>query len=177
MTEQEIWIQFPIILYADGACKGNGSKNATGGWAYVLLWDSMKKEFRHSNFEQPATNNRMEIQSILAGLREIKSRWNTPYPKIAVISDSKYCIHGASDWMYKWEKRGWRKREKIEKINPLLNVDLWKEMFDICKVLKPSFFWVKGHNGNKYNEICDLLSGTSLKLRLEYSKNVRNSLM
>jgi ribonuclease HI len=143
MTESKIQTQFPIILYTDGACINNGSKNATGGWAYVLLWDSMKKEFWHSNFEQPTTNNRMELRSILSGLREIKSRWTHPYPKIAVISDSKYCINGASSWMYRWEKRGWKKK----------NTDLWKEMFYLCNILKPSFFWVKGHSGNKYNRL------------------------
>jgi ribonuclease HI len=126
----------------------------------------MKKEFWHSNFEQPTTNNRMELRSILSGLQEIKSRWTHPYPKIAVISDSKYCVNGASIWMYRWEKRGWKKK----------NADLWKEMFDFCNILKPSFFWVKGHSGNKYNELCDSLAETSISLRQEYSKNVRNSI-
>jgi ribonuclease HI len=178
MTEQEIRVEFPILLYTDGACINNGSKNALGGWAYILLWDSMKKEFWHSNFEQPTTNNRMELRSILSGLKEIKSRWISPYPKIAVISDSKYCIQGASIWMYNWEKRGWKKREKeqVGRKHPLLNVDMWKEMFELCKILKPSFFWVKGHSGNKYNEICDELAEISIALRKEYSKNVRNAI-
>jgi ribonuclease HI len=176
VTEQELSAEFPILLYTDGACRNNGSKNALGGWAYILLWDSMKKEIWRSNFEQPATNNRMELRGILSGLNEIKSRWIFPYPKIAVISDSKYCIKGASIWMYGWEKRGWKKKEKAEKRAALLNIDLWKEMFDLCKILKPSFFWVKGHSGNKYNEICDDLSETSIALRQEYSKNVRNSI-
>jgi ribonuclease HI len=176
MTEQEISAEFPILLYTDGACRNNGSKNALGGWVYILLWDSMKKEIWHSNFEQPTTNNRMELRSILSGLNEIKLRWAPSYPKIAVISDSKYCIKGASIWMYGWEKRGWKKKEKAEKRKALLNIDLWKEMFDLCKILKPSFFWVKGHSGNKYNEICDELSITSIALRQKYSKNVRNSI-
>lgn len=164
MTESEIWTRFPIILYTDGACRNNGSKNAAGGWAYVLLWNSMKRELWHSNFEQPATNNRMEIQSIISGLRDIKSRWIHPYPGIAVISDSKYCVNGASSWMYLWEKKGWKKK----------NTDLWKKMFDLCKTLNPFFFWVKGHNGNRYNEICDSLAETSIDLRREYLKNIRN---
>jgi ribonuclease HI len=173
MTEQEIWINFPIILYTDGACINNGYKTAVGGWAYVLLWDSMKREIRHSNFEEPATNNRMEMKSILFGLRDIESRWIFPYPKIAVISDSQYCIKGASTWMYNWKRKGWRR--KIKKEKSLLNVDLWKEIFDICQILNPFFFWVKGHSGNKYNEICDNLAITSIELRQEYSKNLRNS--
>jgi ribonuclease HI len=174
MIDNEFLNRFPIILFTDGACKANGSKRSVGGWAYVLLYESMKKEIRHSNFEQPTTNNRMEIKSILSGLQDIKNRWRYPYPKIAVVSDSKYCIHGASTWMYSWRRNGWKKREKLEKIKPLVNVDLWKEMFDLCKILKPEFYWVKGHSGNKYNEICDTLSTTAVSLRQEYLKNVRN---
>jgi ribonuclease HI len=37
VNEQVIKNRFPIILYTDGACNNNGSKNATGGWAYILL--------------------------------------------------------------------------------------------------------------------------------------------
>jgi ribonuclease HI len=166
MIEQEIHVKFPIVLYTDGACRNNGSKNAVGGWAYVLLWDSGKKEVRRSNFERHTTNNRMEIQAIISGFKDIKSRWNPPYPKIAVISDSKYCVQGASSWMYRWREKGWRKK----------NVDLWKEMFDICQTFNPSFFWVKGHNGSEYNEICDSLAESSASLRQEYSKNIRNSI-
>jgi ribonuclease HI len=168
MTEQEICAEFPVVLYTDGACINNGLKNSEGGFAYVLLWDSAKKELWYSNYEQPATNNRMELKGILSGLREIKYRWYhfyPDYPKIAVISDSKYCVNGASSWMYNWEKKGWsgsKKKKGEEKF--ILNIDLWKEMFDLCKVLRPSFFWVKGHSGNKYNEICDNLSITSLSL-------------
>jgi ribonuclease HI len=178
MIEQEIYTEFPIILYTDGSCVNNGAKNAIGGWAYVLLYETMKKEYWHSNFEQSTTSNRMELRSILSGLYEIKSRWIFPYPKIAVISDSRYCTQGASMWMYKWQRNGWKKNKnsKVGGKHSLLNIDLWKEMFDLCKILKPSFFWVKGHNGNKYNEICDELSDTSTYLRQEYFKNVRNSI-
>jgi ribonuclease HI len=80
----------------------------------------------------------MDLKGILSGLQEIKSRWPFPYPKIAVISDSKYCVKGASIWMYNWEKRGWKKKSK--KGSPLLNIDLWTEMFYLCDILKPSFF-------------------------------------
>jgi ribonuclease HI len=76
--------------------------------------------------------------------------------------------------MYNWKRKGWKSKGKKE--NTLLNLDLWKEMFDLCKILNPSFFWVKGHSGNKYNEICDSLSTTSLSLRQEYSKSIRNSI-
>ncbi|MDR0682091.1 MAG: ribonuclease HI [Dysgonamonadaceae bacterium] len=178
MTEQKIYTEFPIILYTDGACVNNGYKNARGGFAYILLYESLKKEYWYSNFEQPTTNNRMELRGILFGLYKIKSRWTSPYPKIAVISDSRYCTQGASLWMYKWQRNGWKKNinSKVEGKHSLLNIDLWKEMFELCKILKPSFFWVKGHSGNKYNEICDSLAVTSISLRQEYSKNVRNSI-
>jgi ribonuclease HI len=115
----------------------------------------------------------MELRGILSGLNEIKSRWSFPYPGIAVVSDSRYCTQGASTWMYKWKKNEWKKGINSKRV--VLNADLWKEMFDLCRILNPSFFWVKGHSGNKYNEICDELSDTSAILRQEYSKSLRSS--
>jgi ribonuclease HI len=173
MTEDEILTQFPVILYTDGSCKNNGFRNSIGGWAYILLWDSLKKEFWHSSFEEPTTNNRMELKSIIFGLEDIIKRWEYPYPRIAVISDSKYCIHGASKWMYSWERKGWKKNKKLEGKHPLLNVDLWKDMFELCNFLHPFFFWVKGHAGNKYNELCDSLADTAINFRSEYTKSLR----
>jgi ribonuclease HI len=165
--------QFPILLYADGACKKNGQKNSIGGWGFVLIWDNLTKECHRAGFENHTTNNRMEIKSVLWGLEEIKIRWgNLKKGNVLVMSDSQYTINGASSWMYGWQRLGWRKRKKENK-NPLLNIDLWKQMFDICKEINPTFLWIRGHTGNHYNELCDNLADTAIKTQSSYSKIIR----
>ncbi len=39
-----------------------------------------------------------------------------------------------------------------------MNVDLWKKFIPLYKKYKIKFEWVKGHNGLKENERCDLLA-------------------
>ena len=48
-----------------------------------------------------------------------------------------------------------RKKKKSE---VLKNVDLWKEMDAVVEGHEVDWRWVKGHAGNKYNEICDELA-------------------
>ncbi len=39
-----------------------------------------------------------------------------------------------------------------------MNVDLWKRFIPLYKQYNIKFEWVKGHNGLKENERCDLLA-------------------
>jgi len=72
--------------------------------------------------------------------------------------------------------KGWQKNcNKGKGKRDIKNSDFWKEMFAICSVLKPDFHWIKGHSGNKYNELCDLMASTSRDLQETYSKSIRYS--
>ena len=52
----------------------------------------------------------------------------------------------------KLEQNGW----KVSKYGkPVMNPDLWQEMFDLVKPHKIQTMWVKGHNGHPENEWCD----------------------
>ena len=42
--------------------------------------------------------------------------------------------------------------------NPVLNVDLWEEIYDLLETHDVTFKWVKGHADNKENERCDELA-------------------
>ena len=74
---------------------------------------------------------------------------------------------GASDeYMVKLEEEEYAKAEapgsvivvrKADK-KPVLNIDLWQELLPLLDKHRVEFIWVKGHNGHKYNEICDKLA-------------------
>ena len=38
------------------------------------------------------------------------------------------------------------------------NPDLWRRYLNVHKIHNVKFHWVKGHAGNKYNEMCDELA-------------------
>ena len=40
----------------------------------------------------------------------------------------------------------------------MLNVDLWEKLISLLAVHDVKFGWVKGHDGDNYNEICDRLA-------------------
>ena len=138
-----------VLLYTDGSCADNPGP---GGWAYVVVDGG--EEFPNSGSESHTTNNRMEMLAFLNGIKFILETF--PGRKIKVLTDSKYLLNGVTSWMYSWAKNNWMREGKKE----VLNVDLWKGILNIVAPNKDiiTFSWVKGHDGNKYNELCDKLA-------------------
>ena len=134
-----------IEIYTDGACSGNPGP---GGWGAVLVYNGKEKEL--SGSEKETTNNRMELTAVIMALNAL----NQPC-EVKLTTDSKYvCDAINKGWVYSWRKNGWKMSDK----KPALNVDLWKELLSLLEKHEVEFIWVKGHNGHKYNEICDALA-------------------
>ena len=139
-----------VEIYTDGACSGNPG---AGGWASVLLYEQHKKEL-YGNARE-TTNNRMELTAVIEALKALKRPCN-----VTLYSDSKYVIDSINkDWVYKWKANNWIKSDR----KPALNTDLWKELLALLEVHNVKFVWVKGHNGNEYNERCDELAVKAIK--------------
>ncbi len=139
-----------VSIYTDGACSGNPGK---GGWGAVLVYN--EKEKRISGGEKDTTNNRMELTAVIKALGTLKEAC-----EVDLTTDSKYvCDSINKGWVYSWEKNNWKKSDK----KPALNTDLWIELLSLLKIHKVKFFWVKGHNGHHYNEICDTLATDEIK--------------
>ncbi|MCM1285226.1 MAG: ribonuclease HI [Acetobacter sp.] len=134
-----------VEIYTDGACSGNPGK---GGWGAVLVYNGIEKEF--SGGEPQTTNNRMELTAVIEALSKLKEPC-----QVTLTTDSKYvCDAVTKGWVYSWKKNNWKKADK----KPALNIDLWEKLLPILDEHKVEFVWVKGHNGHKYNEICDRLA-------------------
>ncbi len=145
-----------VTLYTDGACSGNPG---IGGWGAVLIYNG--KEKRISSAEDNTTNNRMEVTAVIEGLKCLKEPC-----EVDVYSDSAYTVNAFNNgWVYGWARLGWRKADN----KPLLNEDLWRELYSLSKIHKLNFIKVKGHSDNEYNNICD-------KLATDAVKNFRTSL-
>jgi ribonuclease HI len=92
------------------------------------------------------TNNRMELLAVIVALEKLKRKPS----KAIVFSDSKYVVDAIEkDWLFNWEKKGFAKKK---------NVDLWKRFLKVYRQHQVRFEWVKGHDGNEFNEICDKLA-------------------
>lgn len=134
-----------INIYTDGACSGNPGP---GGWGAVLVYNGIEKQL--SGGEKNTTNNRMELTAVIEALKALKEPCN-----VTLTTDSKYvCDAINKEWVFGWQRNNWRKADK----KPALNVDLWEQLLELLKTHNVEFVWVKGHNGHKYNEICDRLA-------------------
>ncbi len=135
-----------LIIYTDGACSDNPGP---GGFAAILIYKDKQKII--SGFERNTTNNRMELKAIIEALKAIK---NKKIPTI-VYTDSIYVQKGLTVWIENWRKRNWKK---------VKNTDLWKELdYLVNQFSHIEFKHIKGHSGNKYNELVDLLAKSEIK--------------
>ena len=151
--------QSKITIYTDGAAKGNPGR---AGWGAVIL----NYELGITNYKtieigggvEHATNNQMELTAPIEALKFVKknlmSRLNLDMGQIEIVSDSKYVILGITEWIFNWQKNNWRNANK----KPVLNRELWEELYALSKEFSPKWTHIKGHNEDKYNDRADLIA-------------------
>jgi len=116
-----------------------------GAFAYVILQDGeLLKKF--SQKIEHETNNRAEIKAILYGVQALPDG-----SEVEVFSDSQYAL-GVLSGKYKAKK------------NPDL-VSQYKKMV-ATKGMIVSYTWVRGHDGDKWNELCDTMCNEAAGLDL-----------
>ncbi|MCE9585385.1 ribonuclease HI [Candidatus Nomurabacteria bacterium] len=136
-----------VIIYTDGAARGNPGK---GGWGAIVI--SGEKVHELGGRADHATNNQMELSAPIGALKYLKHiKFNGD---IEICSDSKYVILGITEWIFNWQKNNWRNTAK----KPVLNKELWIELYDLVKDFKIKWTYVEGHSGIKYNERADVIA-------------------
>jgi ribonuclease HI len=133
-----------IEIYTDGACSGNPGP---GGWGAVLLYKEHEKKI--SGGEKNSTNNRMELRAVSEALKTLKKP-----SEIIVYTDSKYVMDGITKWIFGWKKNGWKTADK----KPIKNIEFWQDLDAEVARHKIEWVWVKGHSGNRFNEVADQLA-------------------
>ena len=123
------------VAYTDGSCDNN-SKYKAGGSAYIVLKDGeIIKMKNHGRLQ--TTNNRMELLAIISAVKSCRSG-----AYLDIYTDSQYCILVLG-----------------KSTPPKKNPDLY-ELYKKCSahLAGVRFHWVKGHNGDIYNEMVDNLA-------------------
>ena len=124
--------------YTDGAYS---SVRDQGGIGIIVLKNG-EDVLRYSNMYKGASNNQMELGAIIIALRMIKGKIDS----LTIYTDSQYCIGCATlGWKRKKNKIMWTEFDKQ-----------YKRVKQLCPNIQ--FVHVKGHNGEKYNEIVDKLA-------------------
>ena len=136
-----------VVIYTDGGATPNPG---LGGWAAVLISPSHGDAQREIYGSEPnTTNNRMELTAAIMALRALK------YPcAVDLHTDSTYMKNAfTKNWLEKWRNNGWITSNK----EPVLNRDLWEDLFDLSLKHDIEWHWTKGHASNAYNNLCDAL--------------------
>jgi ribonuclease HI len=133
-----------VVIYTDGACKGNPGP---GGWGAWLRWGEHEKELFGG--EPLTTNNRMELTAVIEALSALKRS-----TAVAVYTDSEYVKNGITSWIKGWKNRGWRTADN----KPVKNQELWQRLDALVAQHQVSWHWVRGHTGDPGNERADELA-------------------
>lgn len=168
-------------IYTDGSIH---RQSGDGGWAFCI--STMQKitpkeqgavEALVFGYAPNTTNNRMELTAVINGLHKATHFCSTAR-KIVVYTDSKYVSDPVYfGWLDKWREDGYTKVDyHTQKETEVKNADLWEELYQLLKryrfrKIAVDICWVKGHNGNYLNEVCDQAANKgriSKKINSEY---------
>jgi ribonuclease HI len=136
----------PIVVFTDGAAKGNPGP---GGWGVIVVIPEQRVT-ELGGGSPHTTNNKMELSGAIAALQYIGRE---PGP-IAIYTDSTYVIQGITQWVWGWRKRGWKTAAGAD----VLNRDLWEELSSLVGARargEVDWRWVRGHVGTPGNERVD----------------------
>lgn len=133
----------PTRIYTDGSCLSNPGP---GGWAWAIPDGAFA-----SGPAAQTTNQRMEIMAALEALRSIREG------DVEIVSDSTYVVKCFQDrWWAGWLRRGWKNSQG----KAVANQDLWEQLLEVAlddsRVI--TFTWVKGHSGDRWNDVVDELA-------------------
>lgn len=103
--------------------------------------------------EAETTNNRMELTAAIEALNALKGS-----RKVVLHTDSKYVMHGITEWMASWKQRGWKTAAR----KPVKNQDLWIALDEATERHDITWKWVKGHDGDPGNEEADALANRGI---------------
>ena len=118
------------------------------------------------------TNNIMELTAVITALEYvleilkkeknynllINNKNNDKKINVEIYADSSYVLKGITEWIENWIKKDFKNVKNVELWKKLYNL---KEQIEKLPSIKLLFNKVKGHNGDKYNEMVDKLASNA----------------
>lgn len=146
-----------LHIYTDGSLR----KPNIGAYGYIVVKnDTILMKFVETELD--TTHNVMELKAILEAIKIVK-----PNESATIYSDSQYAIMALTKWSIGWRKNNWKTIDG----NPVKNKEIFEAILDAMNDRYISYIWVKGHDGDKYNEQIDsLVQEATLKLKSQSDK-------
>lgn len=143
-----------ILIYANGSCLKNGSKEAQAGAGVVIIDEARLQIKLKASYLGSLTNQKAEILACTIGLESLH------YPRrVQIFSDSKYVI------------------ETMLGLNQMRsNIIYWKRLINACLTHQIQWNWVKGKSGNAFQETAGKLSRAAATAKNDLGKNTLDRL-
>lgn len=137
-----------VQIFTDGSSCGR--KVGPGGWAFVVV---KKGLVLHEDFggHKIATNNQMELMGPIQALKYMHRKG---IEEATLFTDSQYVQKGITNWIHTWRRNGWISSSGSQ----VLNKELWIKLYALRQGLEVNWQWIRGHDGNEYNELADKLA-------------------
>lgn len=128
-----------LTYYTDGSASPNPG---LGGFAVIL--DEQPVVLGSEPVGGTTTNIRMEGFAIMAALKHADGQ------PCQIYTDSEFWINVITKWSIGWEAKGWKKSG-----GEIKNLDIVKQVCPLYRNSQATLIWVRGHNGDKGNELAD----------------------
>ena len=156
-----------IIIFTDGSSRGNPGP---GGFGALCIDVEHNYIVELGGSKNQTTNNEMELMAVIIALEKLTTFSNFGHSVIMLYIDSKYVIQGITDWIFGWQKNGWKTKANVS----VKNMKLWKRLLVVTQKIEKTgatLVWkhVFGHVGVAGNERVDNIAfsfadGKKLKL-------------
>jgi ribonuclease HI len=136
--------------YTDGSASPNPGP---GGFAVIL--DGKPAVLGGEPGGNETTNIRMEGFALIAALKHADGK------PCEIYTDSEFWINVITKWSLGWESNGWKKKG-----GEIKNLDIVQEVCPLYRESQAKLIWVRGHVGDKGNELADHWANEARKQRL-----------
>lgn len=142
-----------LVLYTDGAAKGNGKTYARAGYGIYYGDEDPCNVSARVPLIMPQTNQVAELLAATVAMElciTAKER-----RKIIIVTDSMYVINGITSWILGWKRNNW----KTSAGKDVLHQSLWQRLDKAEKQMSNvQYIHVRGHQGIYGNEAADQLA-------------------
>ena len=128
------------ILWTDGSAEPNPGP---GGWAVIEVANGKGTPVALGR-DRHTTNIRMEGSALAAAMKYAGEEG------CKIHTDSEFWVNVLTKWADGWRANGWKKKS-----GPVKNLELVQELYELYHKYNVKLKWVRGHAGDKYNEMAD----------------------
>lgn len=162
----------PVVVYTDGACRGNGQKpNCESG--YGVYYPGGEKPDALVPISSGGTNQRAELMAVKHALTDAANdlaSGSKPSSKYEIRSDSKYAIDSITKYSEKWSTNGYKSATGGE----VKNQDILRDIIPTYNYVNSKYgeaglgqidlVHVNGHSGEAGNDRADKLANEGADL-------------